>query len=165
MDRITGARFNSISRCVDMLCLQLGEDVEREYDNSEAINCSSLKRAEFSIHLQTQWRFVHDNQILLASRDIYEPFSEHVGENWAYDLHGRPDHESSVFDVAKRNFEKHMADSFVSACSVSALGDMRITFSNGTVFEVFIPTSQRDEEWRLIDFLHDEHIVFHDIYK
>ena len=67
MKRIIGLKFNKISRCVNMLCLGIGNDV---IDNEGYIY------PEFNFHIQTSWRFVKGNQILLASRDIFLPQDE-----------------------------------------------------------------------------------------
>ena len=91
LSKLINKPFNCISRAVDMLCLFLGDD----YDFTST-NGRTVKVAEFSLHLQTQWRFRKDNTILLASRDIYEPYNKDVAEDWAYDIIGRPDCEGSI---------------------------------------------------------------------
>lgn len=145
-----------------MLCLNLGETVERHF---------ALPRPDgqvrsvpsYSIHLQTQWRFVRRGRIVLASRDIYEPFApDKVGEDWAYDLVGRPAVESSRFDVLSPGLSRRMAGSTVTACRVSPLGDLSLEFSNGTRFESFTPSSLREELWRLVDYRTGEHLVVFD---
>ena len=115
--------------------------------------------AEYSIHFQTQWRFRQDSTILLASRDVYEPYCEDVPEDWQYDLKGRPDELSSVFDVQAKALKAKMKDAVVTECRLSPVNDMVIFFSNGVIFEQFMPASRKDEEWRLIDYKKDEYIV------
>ncbi len=141
VSRIIGKQFNNISRAVDMLCLQLGAD------------------AEYSFHVQTPWRFRENHTILLASRDIYEPYCENVPEDWQYDLVGRSDALSSVFDVQAKGFKSKMQNAVVKACRLSDVNDLIITFSNGVIFEQFMSFSRKDEAWRLIDRQNDEHIV------
>ena len=50
----------------------------------------------------------------------------------------------------------------VAEVQLSPVDDLTIAFSNGVVLEQFMPSSQKREEWRLIDHLRDEHIVYHD---
>lgn len=157
LSRIIGRKFNRISRAVDMLCLFLGEDYV--FTNARE---KQLDVAEYSIHFQTQWRFRDDEAILLASSDIYEPFCENVHEDWQFDLIGRPDEQSSVFDVQAKSLMNKMRDAIVTDCHISSVNDMTITFSNGIIFEQFIPTSQKDEKWRLIDYKNDVHVVCYD---
>jgi hypothetical protein len=56
-----------------------------------------------------------------------------------------------------------MKGSTVTNCTISEFGDLRISFSNNVLFELFIPTSSKDEEWRLVDLTRDEHVVFYDV--
>lgn len=154
VSRIVGKQFNRINRVVDMLCLLLGED----YIISN--HCGKRQTAaEYAIHFQTQWRFREDGTILLASRDVYEPYCEDVPEDWEYDLIGRPDELSSVFDVQAKALKAKMQGAVVTECRLSPVNDMVIVFSNGVVLEQFMPATRKDEEWRLIDFKNDEHIV------
>lgn len=155
---LIGKKFNRISRAADMLCLFLGED----YVYRSPVG-RSAEVAEFSIHFTTQWRFRLGGEILLASRDIYTPYSNGVPEDWAYDIVGRPDELSSVFDVAAKQIMQKMSGSVVSECRLSETNDITIVFSNGVVFEQFTPASRKGEEWRLIDYVGGRHIVCYDV--
>jgi len=154
VSRIIGKQFNRISSTVDMLCLFLGEDYSFINTHGEPTNV-----AEYSIHFQTQWRFREGSIILLAARDIYDPYCQNIPKDWMYDLTGRPDELSSVFDARAKAFMIKMRGAVVTECKLSAANDMLIAFSNGVVLEQFTPTSQKDEEWRLIDYKSGEHIV------
>ena len=79
VSRIVGRQFNRISRAADMLCLLLGEDYI--FTNHHG---KRQKAAQYAIHFQTQWRFRQDRTILLASRDIYEPYRADVPEDWEW---------------------------------------------------------------------------------
>ena len=158
ISRIIGKQFNCISRTVDMLCLFLGEDYTITNHGGKQIDV-----AEYSIHFQTQWRFRQDSTILLASRDVYEPYCEDIPEDWEYDLIGRPDELSSVFDVQAKALKAKMRGAVVTECRLSPVNDMIIVFSNGVIFEQFMPASRKDEEWRIIDYKTDEHFVCYDI--
>jgi hypothetical protein len=157
LSRLLGKKYNCVSRAVDMLCLFLGEDYTITDHRGKQIVV-----AEYSIHLQTQWRFRENGTILLASRDIYESYSENVPEDWQYDLIGRSDELSSVFDVRSEMLKNKMQGAVVTECRLSSVNDMTIIFSNGVIFEQFTPASRKDEEWRFIDYKKDEHIVCYD---
>ena len=139
---------------MDMLCLFLGEDYVFVHDRGERMDV-----AEFSIHFQTPWRFRQDREILLASEDFYMPYSENAPQDWQFDLTGRTDALSSVFDVQVRAFALKMQGAVITDCCLSATDDVTITFSNGVVFEQFIPASRKDEKWRLIDYTNHAHTV------
>lgn len=157
LSRLLGKRFNCMSRAVDMLCLFLGEDytITTRYGKQIAV-------AEYAIHFQTQWRFREGSTILLASRDIYTPYCENVSADWQFDLTGRPDEQSSVFDVQVKTLNIKMQNAMVTEYRLSPVNDIMLVFSNGVVFEQFIPASRKDEEWRCIDYKNNEHIVVYD---
>ncbi len=157
LSKLINKPFNCICRAIDMLCLLLGDD----YDIAST-DGRTIKVAEFSLHVQTQWRFRKNNTILLASRDIYEPYSKEVAEDWEYDIIGRPEHESSVFDVLVKGFSIKMQDAIINECQLSETNDITIQFSNGVVFEQFTPASQKCEEWRLIDYKNNLHTICYD---
>lgn len=154
LSKLLNRPFNCISRAADMLCLFLGEDYE-----FTAFDGRTVEVAEFSLHLQTQWRFCEGDKILLASRDIYEPYSNDVVDDWEYDIIGRPDCESSIFDVFAKDFSKKMKNAIVTECHLSKTNDITIQFSNGVVFEQFTPASRKCEEWRLIDYKNNLHTI------
>ena len=159
MERLRNVPFHSLSRAVDMLCLNLGETVKRHF---ELPRPEGRDRAvpSYSVHLQTPWRFVRKGKVLLASGDVYEPFApDRVGEDWEYDLVGRPAVESSRFDVLSPGLSRRMAGSTVTACRISPLGDLELEFSNGVRFESFTADSLKCEVWRLVDYLTGEHLV------
>ena len=147
LSRLLGKKFNCVSRAGDMLCLFLGEDHSFADHRGRQIDV-----AEYSLHFATQWRFREDKVILLASRDIYEPYNENVPEDWQYDLIGRSDELSSVFDVRGKDLMIKMRGAVVADCYLSPVNDLVITFSNGVVFEQFMPASRKDEEWRLVEY-------------
>lgn len=155
---LIGKKFNYISRAMDMLCLGIGEDYPFLSRRGKTV-----RGAEFSLHLQTQWRFTKAETLLLGSRDIYHPYRSDVPEDWEYDLIGRPDNESSVFDVVKKQLEADLENAAITEASVSPLGDVHLVF-NGIVFDCFIPSREESEEWRLVDRNADLHTVFYGRY-
>lgn len=159
VERVLGAPFHSLSRAVDMLCLNLGETVKRHFELPKPEG-QDREIPSYSIHLQTPWRFVQKGKVLLASGDVYAPFApDRVGEDWAYDLVGRPAVESSRFDVLSLGLSRRMAGSTVTACQVSPMGDLTLEFSNGVRFQSFTTDSLKCEAWRLVDYRTGEHLV------
>ena len=162
MERLIGAPFHSMNRAVDLLCLNLGEELERHFELPKPEGRVRTVPT-WSVHLQTPWRFERGGRIVLASGDVYEPFApDRMGEDWVYDLVGRPAVESSRFDVLSPGLSRRMAGSAVTACRVSSLGDLALEFSNGIRFQSFTTDSQKCEAWRLVDYRKEEHLVFFD---
>ncbi len=145
MKRIIGAKFHSIHRCLDMLCFNLGNEL-KDGDGGAY--------SEYALHIQTSWRFVRGDEILLASRDIYLPQNEAL-DNGDYDFDEQSTQKeitatSSIFDVAIHDFAKHFRGATVKGFTINPLGDLHIDFTNGVYFETFTPSMRKCEEWRFI---------------
>ena len=158
MKRIIGSKFNSIFRCLDMLCFNLGNDVQD--DEGDVI-------PEYRFHIQTSWRFVKGKEILLASRDIFLPHDESLNNGY-YDYEEQSTQKeitatSSIFDVAMHDFEKHFENATVRSFDISPLGDLRIDFTNGVYFETFTPSARKCEEWRFLPPGEEDHFVIFDV--
>lgn len=140
-----------------MLCFNLGEDVQDKEGDTIA---------EYSFHIQTHWRFVRNQEILLGSRDIYLPQDASL-DNGYYDFEVQSTQKeltatSSIFDVAMQDFQKHFKDAIVQSIDINALGDLRIVFTNGICFETFTPSVRKEEFWRFLNAYDEEHIVVFD---
>jgi len=155
LTKLINKKFNCISRAIDMLCLFIGEDYSFVSERGKNIDV-----AEYSLHFQTQWRFREKETILLASRDIYIPYNEDVADDWDFNVMGRTDDLSSVFDVQKKLVEQKMQGAYISKCYLTESKDLVVEFSNGIIFEQFKSTSKSDEEWRLIDYKLNKHNIF-----
>lgn len=163
MKRLINTPFHSMHRVMDMLCLNFGATYREKAITIGSQIIQTQAWSTYSLHLPTQWRFINQGHIILGSRDVYSPFSAGVNDDWDYIPDDRPDEESSVFDVVSREISIALQGTYVVDCSVSPVGDIRIVFSNGYVFETFVPSCVQDEEWRFIDFSEDEHIIFYDV--
>ena len=158
MKRIIGSKFNNIFRSLDMLCFNLGNDVLDDEGNLVP---------EYSFHVQTSWRFVNGNEILLASRDIFLPHDESLDDGY-YDFEEQSTQKeitatSSIFDVAMHDFKKHFENATVKSFDISPLGDLRIDFTNGVYFETFTPSARKCEEWRFLPPGEEDHFVVFDV--
>jgi hypothetical protein len=141
-----------------MLCFNLGNDVQDD---------DGYDIPEYRFDIQTSWRFVKENEILLASRDIYLPQDESL-DNGYYDYEENSTQEkitatSSIFDVAMHDFDKYFKEAIVKSFEISPLGDLRIDFSNGVYFETFTPSARKCEEWRFIPPGEEDHLVVFDV--
>ena len=141
-----------------MLCFNLGNEIKDD---------EGYTYAEYALHIQTSWRFVKDDVILLASRDIYLPQDEAL-DNGDYDFDEQSTQKeitatSSIFDVAMHNFEKHFENATVKSFDISPLGDLRINFTNGVYFETFTPSARKCEEWRFLPPGKEDHFVVFDV--
>jgi hypothetical protein len=157
--KIIGCNFHKISRAVDMMCLGIGNEID--FVNNKGEN---VKRPQYAIHFQCPWRLYNENGIILGSYDIYEPFNKDIGDDWEYDLHRRPENESSVFDVTLNKIITELGKCEVTDCSLTKMNDLHISFTNDWHLDTFITSSEKVEEfWRFIEFETGEHTVIYDM--
>ena len=101
----------------------------------------------FVLHLQCPWRIVDDEQICIASGDIYSPSSIFTGdfENFIWDLQG-----ANLFDeYTQTSFVEE--EWCVNTIVVTAIGDINIHFSSGKDLQIYIDNSTDEEQWRFFE--------------
>lgn len=155
---IRDSHFQYISRAADMICLGLGDEID--IVNYKGKN---EKRPQYAIHFQCPWRLYNETGIILGSYDIYTPYSKNITDDWEYDICGRPDSESSVFDVTLKRIIIELDKCKVKDCSLSKYMDLHISFTNGWNLDTFITSSEKVKEfWRFIEFVTRTHTVVYD---
>lgn len=95
----------------------------------------------FSIHVQCPWRLISNNNVLIASNDIYVPKDLTYSEDFNWDSIG-----ATLFDKKAEKFnaeEKRV----VKLVDINALGDILMLFDN-IKLETFVDNSSREEQWR-----------------
>jgi hypothetical protein len=152
VEQLTGRRFYNIWAIADMLCLDIGEEID----------AGGAPVAEFSLHLQCPWRFTSGPEVLMASLDMYAPEDPDAPDAWYNDHAGGAVDDTTLFFARIPSLRERMAGCLVSTAAVSPLGDLAIGFTNGVRFETFTPCSRRGEFWRAIDFRTGAHSVVFD---
>lgn len=148
---IIGFKFYRITRASDMLCLEIGNEIE--YKSS--CKCGQHRLiGQYTFHIQCPWR-INNEKLMLGSRDIYTPGSKIDYEEFNWEIVGSSRFDEKVYELNN----KWKGTLVVKNIKVSKLGDIKITFENGIVFETFIATSDKDEEWRLINYKTLKHYV------
>jgi len=107
---------------------------------------------EFMLHIQCQWRIVHDGKILVGYGDWHWP---PAGSDIAYDEFKEADAPRSRRDDLIDAFSAHgKTVHTVVRAEGATTGDLQISFADGCILEVF-PTyatqdDPHDEHWRLL---------------
>ena len=115
---------------------------------------------EYALHLQTGFRIVSDEKIIIASSDIFQPSDriksndEFDYETFEWDIQGNNRYDERV----KKFFEKYSHNLKVNAVSVNQVGDLSIQLSGKIRIEVFIDMSE-EECWRFFKRLSGRHLV------
>lgn len=127
--RIVGAAYRGSSRVGGMEIFEFGTDVAwtNRYGEAE-------QRPRFELHVQSPWRIVVGNRVAVASGDIEIAPSGSAIDEYA----ARSDRLLSAFPVATPR-------SVVQTLSPGH-GDAVLTFSDGSVLEIFVDTSMEDRE-------------------
>jgi hypothetical protein len=155
-------QLQRIFRFEGFLCLQFGRLIESETrsprrlhrnENGE-ISAKKVLIGEYVLHLSEAYRISHQDEIILAQCDRYNPST---GVEKRAEAEGRtPDWEKDDFDAVGHNKLdetiglrfRDLADVTVDAIDVSRFGDLVIKFANGFILETFSNSAQDDECWR-----------------
>lgn len=116
------------------------------------------KVGEYVLHVQCSWRLVNENKILVGSKDIYMPHSQHKGEGeeFDWDIEGM----NRFDEQAKALNEYCKARLFVEQIQADSLGGVKIYFKNNHVLELFPDDSSNDEFWRFFSYIDNSpHLV------
>jgi hypothetical protein len=138
---LEGQQLQKIGRVANLIWLAIGEMRECMIANKMRL------RSTYAIHITCACRVIGINrEILFTGDDKYFPKP------------GVPDDEDFDWDVQDNNLFDHKAKIwfssnspiYVSSVEISRLGDLKILFSNGDLFETFVSYSE-EESWRFFE--------------
>jgi len=137
IQELIGFKLTQTSRSSDMECLKFGYKVNDKNQNI----------GEFGLHIQTNWRIIDKENILVGSNDLYEPNSENQSElDFDYEDGNLRDERLKKI-IASKNL-------IVSKVLADGIGGLNILFNNKTELQI-VPNnssqSEYNEFWRLID--------------
>ena len=137
LQELIGFKLTQTSRSANMECLKFGFRINNKNQNI----------GEFGLHIQTGWRMVNEEKILVGSNDLYEPNSENQSElDFDYE-------DGNLRDEKLKNIIN--SDTLiVSKVLVDKIGGLNILFNDKTELQI-IPINSSESEynefWRLID--------------
>ena len=134
---LVGFELTQTSRNANMECLKFGNKTN---DNNQNIG-------EYALHIQTDWRIINEKNILVGSKDLYEPNSENQSE---IDF----DYEDGNLRDENLKIIINSYSLIISKITTDKIGGLNVKFENETELQI-IPTtsnaSEYNEFWRLID--------------
>jgi hypothetical protein len=147
IQELIGLKLTQTSRSSNMECLKFGIKTNEKNQNI----------GEFGLHIQTDWRIIKEQKILVGSNDLFEQNSENQSESeFDYEIGNLRDEKLEQL-IKSENL-------IVSKISTDGIGGLNIHFNNQTELQI-IPTNSSESEynefWRLIDNRksESEHIV------
>lgn len=137
IQELIGFKLTHTSRSSDMECLKFGFKTNDKNQNI----------GEFGLHIQTDWRIINEENILVGSNDIYEPNSENQSElDFDYE-------DGNLRDEKLKNIITSY-DLIISKVFTDKIGGLNIRFNDKSELQI-IPTNSSESEynefWRLID--------------
>ncbi|MGV8864838.1 MAG: hypothetical protein ACOH2T_27240 [Pseudomonas sp.] len=150
--KLVGQSLVGAARAADMLTLQLGELRQRQTPLGRTV-----ETGEWALHIQCAWRIGNAQGIYTGRSDYWQPpeavESDAVIESWNPELGNLRDSRMSAW-IAQRQTSPAKVQSVSSDC----FAGIRLHFDDGYTLEVFSDSSS-DEDWRLIAWDGDEHLV------
>ena len=147
IQELIGLNLTQTNRSSNMECLKFGFKINDKKQNI----------GEFGLHIQTDWRIINEENILVGSNDLFEANSENQSES-------EFDYETGNLRDEKLRKIINSDNLIVSKIETDKIGGLNILFKNQIELQI-IPTNSSESEynefWRLIDNrkLKTEHIV------
>lgn len=143
----------SAGRAADLLWLQFGErrTVKSYLGKVKVVG-------EYALHVQTSWRILHEDCVIVGNNDLYDPATENAGSqdfDWKTGAPTRLDSRlTELFENETRQFlTRHI--------QVGRAGSFSLILDEGYALEVFPDDSSNREHWRLFSPYRDmEHFIF-----
>lgn len=165
MMQLMGQPFNEMVRVGSMLCLGFGEKVvgKSAYKTADGhFEVREVPKSKYALHVDGFFRVIAQDELVLSRDDMYQPsngirdadFDEEI---FRWDVRGNnrfDECNEELFDLTVQKLQ-------VQSVSVSKVGDLAVTLSDGCVIEALIDSNGEDECWRFFETGNDEakHII------
>jgi len=162
---LIGQPLRSVSRAGSMIMVNFGDFIEKKTSERMKASDRNSDRAivgNLALHIECCARFTCGNEIIFAKSDIFLPgihLLDSLDLKWSgfeWDVLG-----SNYFDeMVSKHFGEHMHGFVVKEVFISKFGDLRISFENNFVLELFADGSGGSENWRFFEVNSDNaHLV------
>ncbi|UPA30836.1 hypothetical protein L0P85_01470 [Terrisporobacter glycolicus] len=140
--------MEGMGRCSDMIWISFGKELLiMNYKNQE------VKKSEYEFHIQCPFRISKNNKVILGNYDIYTLLDDSISDDW--DVIG-----SNRYDKILNEILLPMLPLKVNKVNYSKIGDIEILLEDNIVINIFVNSSDLDEEWRFINNHTGNHYVF-----
>lgn len=136
-------KLYDIGRAGSLLWVSFGEEVI----TLDGKGLEKLK-GKYTLHIQCTWRITTDDEIIVASGDIFQPRTGLSYEDFEWDTKGENRFDEKI-PALKKEFQLTGIINYISA---DKYGGLRICFDSGICLEVFPDDSLENEFWRFIKF-------------
>lgn len=140
--------WEGVGRCSDMIWFSFGKDITIINHRNQVV-----KKTEYALHVQCSWRISKENTIILGNNDVYTLVDDLTEDDW--DIIG-----NNIFDIRINETIIPLLPLNVLRVECSKVGDVKITLESGIVISIFVNSSEETEEWRFINNISGEHMVY-----
>ena len=118
-----------MNRVCDLICIQF----------------ISPNKDEISLHIQSFFRILKKDKVLVCSDDMYRCSQDCDSELFEWDIPGK-----AIYDISLKN---NIIDTnaTVIKSEINPVGDLQIVFSDGMVLQSLINTVEKEEKYRVFD--------------
>ena len=137
-DKIIDGEIVNISRVCNLISIQI----------------NSSNKQSISLHIQSFFRILDENNIVIASsEDVYRPATADSAEHFSWDVPGQ-----SIFDKSINDCKLELLMGKIKHVQENDIGDLVICIDNGYKLQILIDTTVAEEKYRLFDV--NEEFVF-----
>ena len=118
--------------------------------NLITVNICTEDKKEIHLHIQSFFRIITKEKIILSSEDIYRCGTKTKTDEFEWDVPGQ-----SVFDESLTESNKIIFNSVIKKVQKEKNGDLIICTDNGICLQVIIDTTEKEEKYRLFNSKED----------
>ena len=118
-----------------------------------SLEIGEKNHANFFLHIQSFFRFLKKDRLLISSEDMYRCGKKCIPERFRWDEPG-----NSLFDEALDTNIDIITGSKIKKIVKEANGDLTIVFENSLSLQILIDTIESEEKYRI--FNSEEEFVF-----
>ena len=114
--------------------------------NLISIQIHSKNGEQLAIHIQSFFRIINKNVVLISSEDIYRPSLKYQDEDFDWDIPGK-----SIFDETIQKYKTNLLNAKINQVTFSITGDMAIVLDNDYIIQIIVDTTISSEKYRIFD--------------
>ena len=118
--------------------------------NLITINICTADKKELHLHIQSFFRIIEKDKIILSSEDIYRCGTKTKMDDFEWDVPGQ-----SVFDESMTEINKIIINSVITKVQKEKSGDLIIYADNDICLQAIIDTTEKEEKYRLFNSKED----------
>lgn len=130
---IIGGKISAISRICDLISIEI----------------ETVDKKKTYLHIQSFFRIIKFNEIIVSSEDMYRCFEKEKKENFKWDIPG-----DSIYDHSLKQCINEILKLKIVDVHRNNIGDLSIILENDISLQTFINTCEEEEKYRIFNDLY-----------